>query len=202
LVFVISLMKDSRHNLSACHDADIAAYLDGELDAAAEARFAAHARACPRCAERLQEQRMLLCELDFMLGQEAAPPLPDNFAQLVTVRAQSDLRGVRSRSENRLALKVSAALGLFAFALIGGAWRETVWQPLRRVLLLGATAADFAGDKIYGSGAGMVVLSRNVSGHLFFHNFWQTALVTLLLLFALWGLARMVADYHRADSAE
>jgi hypothetical protein len=121
---------------------------------------------------------------------------------LVTVRAQADLRGARRRSEHKRAAKLCAVLGLFAFALLGGAWRETIWEPLGRVAGAVAAAADVVGSKIYEAGAGVAVLSRNVGGHLFFHNGRQTALIALLLLSALFILARLVGDYHRTHSDE
>ena len=195
-------MNQQHDNPPACPGADVAAYLDGELDAAAEARFTAHLRGCSACAAGLREQRMLLCELDFMLELEEFPALPENFAEVVTVRAQADLRGVREHSESKRALKLCLVLGLFAFALLGGAWRATIWEPLRRLVTLFAAAADFVADALYDAGAGVAVLSRNLSGHLFFQSGWQTALIGVLLLIALFCLARLVGDYHRNYSAE
>ena len=195
-------MNHLRDNPNPCLNDDIAAYLDGELDVAAAARCETHLAACPACSARVREQRSLLRELDFLLEYEPAPALPDNFAELVTVRAQSDLRGARSRSEHKLALGLCAGLGLLAFALLGGAAGETVWRPLRRVLGLAQTVADFIGNALYQTGAGLAVVSRNVSGHVLFQTAWQTAFVALFLLVALIGLARLIGDYHRAHSRE
>ncbi len=195
-------MNQRYDNPPACPSADVAAYLDGELDAAAEARFSAHLRECSACAARLREQRMLLCELDFMLEHEEFPALPENFAEVVTVRAQADLRGARTRSEHKRAAKLCLILGLFAFALLGGAWPAMIATPLRRLLALLGVAADFAGHALFDTGAGVAVLARNIGGQLFFRSGWQTALVGLLLLVALICLARLVGQYHRAYSVE
>ena len=43
---------------------DVAAYLDGELDAAGGTRFEQHTKTCAPCATALREQRRLLCVLD------------------------------------------------------------------------------------------------------------------------------------------
>jgi predicted anti-sigma-YlaC factor YlaD len=185
-----------------CPEADCAAYLDGELDAAAAVRFESHLRACEVCAARVREQRALLCELDFLLGREPAPALPDNFAELVTVRAQSDLRGVRQRAERRTALRLCLVLGLFAVALLGGAWREAVWQPLRVALQRLGTVADFAGNALYDTGAGIALLSRHIGRQLLFQSGWQTAAGILLLLLLFFWLARLIGDYHHTHPAD
>lgn len=195
-------MTETPHNLTACPGEDIAAYLDGELDAPASERFEAHVKVCAFCAERLREQRMLLCELDFLLGDEPALALPQNFTELVTVRAQADLSGVRDRAEHKRAARLCVILGLLAFAFLGGAWREAVWQPLRQLFHLIGTLADFIGHALYDTGAGFAVLSRNVGGYLLFQSGWLSLLVVIALLLALVWLNRLISDYHRTRSTE
>ena len=50
---------------------------------------------------------------------KSASPLPEGFTRQLKARAQNDLSGVRDARERRRALKICAALGLAAFALLG-----------------------------------------------------------------------------------
>ena len=192
-------MTATPHN-PTCQNEDIAAYLDGELDATASARFEAHVGVCETCADSLREQRMLLCELDFMLDRDPALTLPDNFTELLTVRAQADLRGVRGREEHWRALRWCGLLGVAALFLLGGAWREAVWQPLSQFLRLCGTALEFAGNALYDAGTGLALLSRNVGGCLLFRSSWLNLLAMTCTTLALVGLLRLINNYHRAHT--
>jgi anti-sigma factor RsiW len=118
-------MNDTRlHQPDDCQSEDVAAYLDGELQPEAAARFEQHLKGCAACAADLQEQRRLLCTLDLALKQRGDGDLrlPKNFSQIVTAHAQSDLSGLRSEPlERRRALRLCLALGAASFALLGGA---------------------------------------------------------------------------------
>ena len=46
-------------------------------------------------------------------------PVPAGFSRMVAARAMNDMRGVRTRSENRKALAICVILALTGFALIG-----------------------------------------------------------------------------------
>jgi hypothetical protein len=194
-------MPDTTHNQTCLND-DIAAYLDGELDAPANARFEAHVGMCNLCAGRLREQRALLCELDFMLEQDPALALPDNFTELITVRAQADMRGARDPAEHWRAVRWCGLLGATALVLLGGAWRETVWQPLRQFLQLCGAVLEFAGNALYDAGAGLAFLSRNVSSFLLFRSAWLSWLATAGAMLALIWLLRLINNYHRTHSSD
>jgi anti-sigma factor RsiW len=68
---------------------EIAAYLDGELAAEAEISFERHVAGCEICSERLNEQKRLLCALDFAFEDEKAFELPKDFVKTVAIRAES-----------------------------------------------------------------------------------------------------------------
>ncbi|HEX8852022.1 MAG TPA: zf-HC2 domain-containing protein, partial [Pyrinomonadaceae bacterium] len=106
-------MREENEQTGSCRRAETAAaYLDGELDAAEALLFESHLRECSVCAAALLEQRRLLCLLDtaFAAREEACAALPKDFARVVTARAQTDMSGLRSKSEHRTALKICAAL--------------------------------------------------------------------------------------------
>src|SRR4051812_17827188 len=103
---------DSSHQ-PICQSEDVAAYLDGELNAGAAALFEQHLKICAPCTTELQQQRRLLCTLDFALGAKTGDelPLPGNFLQVVTAHAQSDLSSLRSeRAEHGRALRLCLLL--------------------------------------------------------------------------------------------
>ena len=87
-----------------CLAEDVAAYLDGELEAAARDSFELHAGDCENCAAELLRQRQLVCTLDAaFLGHDME--LPPNFARVVAVHAETDMRGMRDGAERRQALR-------------------------------------------------------------------------------------------------
>ena len=187
-----------------CRSEEVVAYLDGELDAASRARLEQHFEECPQCARDLRAQRRLLSELNFALMDEPAIEMPKNFAQIVAARAQSDLSGVvRDPRERGRALRLCAALALISFALLGGAAvGESVFSPLRSVWRAGAALFNFLGHALYDAGAGVAVISRGLGGHLLFESRGVGLLVLLLLVLALFTLARLIVRYHRTRVVE
>jgi anti-sigma factor RsiW len=195
-------MRETPDN-RVCAGREVVAYLDGELDARAHALFERHLAGCARCAEALEAERRLSRELDSALAAEPALELPKNFAQVVAVRAQADMSGVRRAPERRRALRLCAALAFVACALTGGAaLTEGVLAPLRAVWNFGAAVLGFLGHALYDAGAGLAVISRGVGGRLFFGSRGAGALVLLLLALALLTLRRLIAGYHRARAIE
>jgi anti-sigma factor RsiW len=185
----------------ACQSEDVAAYLDGELDASAVALFEGHLKRCGQCAAELQDQRRLLCALDFALGGREAGDieLPRNFSEIVTAHAQSDVRGLRSdRAQRRRALRLCAALACASFALLGtAAVSESVFKPLGLLFRHAGTVLGFVGRALYDFGAGLAVIARAVGGHTIFESQRLAPLVFLLLALSVVLLLRLISNYHR-----
>ena len=102
-----------------CQPDQIATYLDNELSGAALEDFEAHMKTCSSCRAELRMQQQLLCTLDaaFRSGVE----LPTDFTRIVKARAESDVRGMREKTERRRALQVTALLAAAsAMAYSGG----------------------------------------------------------------------------------
>lgn len=188
---------------SACANDEIVAYLDGELDAGALARFERHVGGCASCASALAAERQLFRELDSALSAEPRLEMPKNFAQVVAARAQADMSGVRGPAERRRALRLCAVLAAAAFALTGGAaLTEGVLAPLNAVWKFCAAVSGFLGHALYDAGAGFAVISRGVGGRVLFGSRGAGALVLLLLVLALLMLRRLITGYHRARAVE
>lgn len=195
-------MSEATPYSPCCKSEDIAAYLDGELDFASRALFEQHAKDCELCAAELREQRSLLCELDFALNDDPALCLPQNFAQVVAVQAQSDMSGMRGRAEHGRALRLSLALAIISFALVGATLGWSVMRPARLLARQAAGFFGFLGHAIYDAGAGFALISRAVGGHLIFESHIPGLLALLLLAVAVTLLPRLIVSYHRARTIE
>lgn len=190
----------AKHSSTLCRSEEIAAYLDGELEDAARAQFEQHSLECASCREQLREQKRLLCTLDFALGHDSAlPVLPVDFARVVAAHAQSDMSGVRSRDEHKLAFWLCVMLASAAATLLIGAaaLSESVIAPLRAVAKPLVMLIGIFWHTIYNAGAGLVVISR-VSGHLLFESRPLGMVGSLMLVSALALLPRLIINYHRA----
>jgi len=181
-----------------------AAYLDGELDPPASEEFHEHARGCPDCSAALLEQRRLLCLLDSAFDRtfEKKLELPDNFTRQLKARAQNDLSGVRDARERRRALKICAALGAAAFALLGFAALDVVVRPALGALGAASGVLGVAGRASAETGTGAGVVLRAVAGRIVAGAepaavFWVLLLVAGVLL-----LLRLVSGYHRASARD
>ena len=102
-----------------CQTDNLAAYIDGELEPGLRSTLEEHLKSCAQCASELHAQRLFMCELNSALANSSDRAVPTNFAQVVAVRAESDMSGVRDRAEHARALRFCIILGLAAFALLG-----------------------------------------------------------------------------------
>ena len=185
-----------------CQHVDSAAYLDGELDVAAAALFERHLQDCAACAAALLEQRRLLCLLDtaFSERSEKRVTLPANFARVITARAQTDMSGVRRKSEHRVAFKICVALAVAAFALMGAAAFDVVLVPLVSALRAMGSVLGMIGHALVNAGAGAVLILRAVGGRLVAEPSPIKYFQWVLFVGAALLLLRLVGNYHRAKT--
>lgn len=189
----------ARNNI--CRRAETAAYLDGELTATAAASFEGHLKECVRCSAALLDQRRLLCLLDAAfdekLRQEVA--LPADFARVVTARAQTDMRGLRRRSEHCVALKICAMLAVAGFALMGAAAFDVVLVPLLDAARAVSGALGMLAHALVNAGVGAVLVLRAFGGHLLIAGPYPLHYLRWILLAgAALLLLRLIGNYHRA----
>jgi len=193
-------MNDSTHEHESRTE-DVAAYLDGELGGAASESFEAHLKTCARCATELRTQRQLLCTLDLAFSERSFA-LPRNFSRVVAAHAESDLSGMRKKSERRRAFQLCALLALLAFALLGAAARALVFQPAQSFLRIAGSLLDLVWRALYDAGTGAAVIVRVVGRALILAPHGSGLLLVIPFVIALALLPRLIANYHRAQIVE
>lgn len=184
----------------SCDEKLIAAYIDDELDAAKRLVVDRHLDDCDHCREELRMHRMFVCELDSVLTQSEVA-MPTDFSRQVAARATSDLRGIRSASENKKALAFCVVLALAALALLSDTSRMTAVRTAREIMrtIIGTVAVLLSA--LYDMVASVTVISRVLSRKVIVES---NSLGLLLGLFALaiLLLSRMIVRYHRTGATE
>lgn len=187
---------------SKCDLEDVAAYVDGELAGAALARFEQHVKECAGCANELRLQRQLLCTLDIAFNTAFEFDLPNNFARLVTARAENDFSGVRNRYERRRAVQLCAVLALVAFGLLGAATRTVVLDPLRSFFRTTRVLFDLVWQAISQVAASAVVVIRAVGRAILLTQTGSRFFLVLAFLLSISFLSLLIVKYHRAQIIE
>jgi predicted anti-sigma-YlaC factor YlaD len=179
----------------------IAAYIDGELEANATLLFEEHLESCAPCREELRAHRMFVCELDAALTDSGAIPVPAEFSRMVAARASSDMRGVRTRSENRKAFSICIILALGAFALLGATARDSIFMVAGKFIATCLSLAGFISTAVYDTVAGLAVIFRVLSRKIIIESgsLWP---VLVLLAVAILILSRLISNYHRTSATE
>ncbi|MCA1592917.1 MAG: hypothetical protein LC754_09765 [Acidobacteria bacterium] len=181
-----------------------AAYLDGELEGVVFKGFESHLKECRDCAAALSEQRRLLCLLDAAFNQtfEKKFEPPKDFTRVVRARAQTDMSGVRSRSERALALKICLGLGALAFVLLGATLFREALAPLLAALRGAGSVAVMVGHAAADAGTGGTVVLRAVGAQLIAGQSLFRILQWMFFASAVALLLRLISRYHRASAGD
>lgn len=151
---------------TVCSQSDLAAYLDGELDGAAEARLETHISACEDCFNALKEQKMVLCALNAAMDARIQIELPVNFAKKVAVRAESGLNGLRKREERLMAVTLCVLLflliGMFGLAGETSGLVEIISGSFKVIYSVGGVIYAF----LYNIGLSAIILIRALTRYL------------------------------------
>lgn len=195
-------MKSRPIETEGCPLEEVAAYLDGELDGAAQESFEAHLKTCANCSTELRAQRQLLCTLDLAFNESRAFDLPHNFTRVVAAHAEHDLSGMRRKGERRRAIQLCAMLALVSFGLLGAASRTVVFDPVRSFFRVAGSLFGLLWQAVFDAGTGIAIIVRvvgraAVSGP---RSLWF--FVALVLLVSLFLLPFLIAKYHRAQIIE
>ncbi len=185
----------SKNNI--CESDEIAAFVDDELEPARRSAFEQHVRACQSCAEELRAHRTFMRELDTALAGRFDLEVPPDFAKVVAVHAENDMRGVRDRAEHRKALRYCIVLGLVAFALLGVASSRAVLASVRSFFKAIFGILNLFGNTIYDAMAGFSVLARAFRRSLVGDGGLSDLAALLLFAFAIGLLTLLISRYHR-----
>jgi hypothetical protein len=185
-----------------CQLEDVAAYLDGELSGAALETFETHLQTCLDCATELRAQRQLLCTLDLAFNESRSFELPHNFTRVVAAHAESDLGGMRKKSERRRAVQLCAILALVSFALLGAASRTLVFDPARSFLRVSGSLLNLLWQMVSDAGTGLAVIVRVIGRATLLGPNGLWLLVGLPFIISLSLLPFLIAKYHRAQVIE
>jgi len=191
------------NDLSAnrCQLEDVAAYLDGELTGPGLNQFEEHLKTCVDCATELRVQRKLLCTLEVAFG--ARPfNLPNDFARVVTARAESDLSGMRNKHERRRAAKLCAGLAIISFAFLGAAARTVVFEPLRSFFRSTGSLIQLMWQAVSEAAVSAAVVGRVIARAILFAQNGVGVLLLVSFLLSVSFLPFLLVKYHRAQTIE
>lgn len=185
-----------------CETEKIAAFIDGDLDPAELAILEEHLAHCVRCTSELQAQQLFMCELNSALASQVELAVPANFARVVAVHAESDMRGVRDRKEHTKALRFCIILGLAAFALLGVASSKAVILSVRSVAAKVFGGLGIFARTIFDAAAGLTKVSRILSHGLISDSRLSGIVGLFLVILAIAVLSLLISRYHRARVVE
>lgn len=175
------------------------AYVDGELDADVTVLFEDHLKSCADCQFELRAHRLFVCELDAAMTDEM--PVPRDFSHIIATRATTDMRGVRTRSENRKAFTICVILALGGSALLGVTALSSVFKIAQKFVTTIFGLVAFVASAVYDTAAGLVVIFRVVSRKFIIEtgSLWP---MLVLLAFGVLILSRLISQYHRSGATE
>lgn len=175
------------------HRSGIAAFIDGELLPREEVELELHIAACKSCAAELNEQKKLLCALDYVLENDGEIELPANFTKIIVTNAESKVSGLRRPQERSKALFVCAALFLFVLLGLGGE-TETVLNTFRKFAEQFLAVGGFVWNLIYDFSVGTAIILRSLSSQFIFNSSASLAILIIFVFLSLILLSRVISS--------
>ncbi len=179
------------------YENEIAAYIDGELLPREELALEMHLTICKTCSYELNEQKKLLCALDYALENEREIELPANFTRVVVTAAESKVSGLRCPQERAKAFFVCATLFLLILLSFGGD-TETVLSAFgkfaEQFLAVGALAAHI----VYDVAVGTIIILRSLGNQFVFNSSLTFGFLVVFFVISLIALSRSIIRYNRS----
>lgn len=185
------------HTNHICETADIAAYIEGDLELSARSGLEQHLQQCEPCARELQQQQLFICELDSAFRSPFDLAVPANFAHVVAVKAESDMRGVRNTAEHKRALQFCILLGLAAFILLGAAASKAEIAGVASALSKAAGVVGMIARNIYEAAASFAAMARILSRSLIAESPVTGFTGFILIAIVVGLLSLLIVRYHR-----
>lgn len=180
-----------------CPRTELAAYLDSELLLREELELEMHLAICRTCAAELNEQKKLLCALDFALEDEAEIELPADFTKIIVTKAESNVSGLRSPRERFKALFVCSLLFLLVILGLGGRI-EAVLNAYVKFAEQFLAVGGFALHLIYDVSIGTAVILRSLDSQFVNGSSIAFALPIAFFSVSLFAVLRLFNRYNRA----
>lgn len=152
-------MERLREN-SKCPVDEIAAYIDGELEADREMELDAHFAACRSCAGELTLQKQFLSGLESGLKSGNDIDLPPDFTKHIVANAESTVSGLRRPRERFNAIFICTALMLFILFALGADVRRSL-DGMAGAIDQATAVAGFFGHFVYAFFLGVAIVMRN-----------------------------------------
>lgn len=180
-----------------CRRNQIVVYLDGELSPREELELETHFVGCGSCAEELNEQKRLLCALDFALDDcEEVFDVPDDFTKVVVTSAESNVRGLRRPQERFRALFVCAALFLLVLAGLGTETGSFV-NNSENIIVQSISASGYAMQFFHDVGVGVAVVLRCLSQRFIFNSAVSLGVLLMFFAFTSFIVSRSLFKHYR-----
>ena len=172
---------------------EIVAFIDGELLPHEELEFELHLTVCGSCAAELNEQKKLLCALDYALENDGEIELPANFTKIVVANAESKVSGLRRPQERSKSLFVCAALFLLMLLGLGGE-TETVLNTFGKFAEQVLAVGGFVWYLTYDVSVGAAIILRSLSSQFIFNSAAFLAILTVFVFLSLFLLSRFIGS--------
>lgn len=185
-----------------CDLEKIAAFIEGDLEPGERLLLEQHISQCGSCGAELKSQKSFMCELEFALANTSDLSVPANFAKVVAVRAESDMRGLRNSAEHKKALRLCVILALAAFALLGAASSRAVLLNAQSVVNKVFAILGLVGKAAYDAVTGFALVLRVLSGGLIEDSRFAGWTALLLAALAIGLLTLLISRYHRTRLSE
>ena len=171
---------------------EIAAFIDGELLPHEEFELELHLAVCGFCATELNEQKKLLCALDYALENEKQIELPANFTKVVVTNAESRVNGLRRPQERSKALFVCAALFVLVILGLGGE-TKTVLNTFGKFAEQFLAVGGFVWNLIYDVSVGTAIVLRSLGSQFIFNSSAFFAILIVFVFLSLFLFLRFIS---------
>ena len=171
---------------------ELAAYLDGELSPREEISLETHLTQCGACRTELNEQKQLLCLLNFAFDDDQDIELPADFTKIVVANAESKVSGLRRPQERSPAFFVCATLFLLSLVGLNGE-NATIWNAAANFADQVIIVSGFVVRLCYDFAIGAAIILRSVGSRSLFGSPISLTLAIIFFGFSVFALLRLTA---------
>lgn len=178
-----------------CSLEKIVAYLDGELAPQEEIVLEKHIACCSACLSELNLQKQMFSALDSAFDRKSEIKLPENFAKVVATHAETNVEGLRSKSERFRAFFF--CLILFSLGIVGLGVKTTI-DSFDKFSEQALAVAGFIGHLGYDLMVGVTVILRSFGKQPGFDSAFLILLLTIIFLVVAVTFSRYTDSSNRS----